>query len=49
MAEYVIQNGFVSGPFQGIERDITDISIKDGKNVEKAWSGTKKIDCDRVR
>lgn len=49
MAEYVIQNDFISGPFQGIERDKTDILIKDGKNVEKALSGTKKIDCDRVR
>ncbi|RQD79810.1 MAG: formylmethanofuran dehydrogenase subunit A [Methanocalculus sp. MSAO_Arc1] len=45
MAEYLIKNGFVFDPVQGIDGDKKDIAIKDGKIVEKVGSGAKEIDA----
>jgi len=45
MAEYLIKNGFVFDPVQGINGDTKDIAIKDGKIVESVGSGAKEIDA----
>jgi len=45
MSDYIIKNGHVFDPTQGIKGDKTDIAIKDGKIVDKAGSGAKVIDA----
>jgi formylmethanofuran dehydrogenase subunit A len=45
MSEYVIKNGHVFDPVQGIKGDKAEVAIKDGKIVEKAGSGAKVIDA----
>jgi formylmethanofuran dehydrogenase subunit A len=45
MSEYIIKNGHVFDPVQGIKGDVADVAIKDGKIVEKAGSGAKIIDA----
>ncbi len=46
MAEYLIKNGFVFDPVQGIKGDKTDVAIKDGKIVATtALSSPKVIDA----
>jgi formylmethanofuran dehydrogenase subunit A len=46
MAEYLIKNGFVFDPVQGIKGDKTDVAIKDGKIVETtAVKNAKVIDA----
>jgi formylmethanofuran dehydrogenase subunit A len=45
MSEYIIKNGHVFDPVQGIKGDKKDISVKDGKIVEKVGSGAKVIDA----
>ncbi|MDV2481591.1 formylmethanofuran dehydrogenase subunit A [Methanoculleus sp. Wushi-C6] len=46
MAEYLIKNGFVFDPVQGIKGDKTDVAIKDGKFVETtAVKNPKVIDA----
>ena len=46
MAEYLIKNGFVFDPVQGIKGDAVDVAIKDGKIVETtALSSPKVIDA----
>ena len=34
MSEYIIKNGFVFDPVQGIKGDKADVAIKDGKIVK---------------
>jgi formylmethanofuran dehydrogenase subunit A len=34
MAEYLIKNGFVYDPVQGINGDVVDVAVKDGKMVD---------------
>jgi len=45
MSEYVIKNGHVFDPVQGINGDKADVAIKDGKIVAKAGPGAKVIDA----
>ena len=45
MAEYLIKNGFVFDPVQGINGDKKDIAIRDGKFVESVGAGAKVIDA----
>ena len=45
MSEYVIKNGHVFDPVQGIKGDKADVAIKDGKIVAKAGPGAKVIDA----
>jgi formylmethanofuran dehydrogenase subunit A len=45
MSEYIIKNGHVFDPVQGIKGDKKDIAIKDGKIVDKVASGAKVIDA----
>ncbi len=45
MSEYVIKNGHVFDPVQGIKGDKADVAIKDGKIVAKAGAGAKVIDA----
>jgi len=45
MSEYIIRNGHVFDPVQGIKGDKKDIAIKDGKIVDKVGSGAKVIDA----
>lgn len=45
MAEYLIKNGFVFDPVQGINGDKKDIAIKDGKIVESVGASAKVIDA----
>jgi len=45
MSEYIIKNGHVFDPVQGIKGDKKDIAIKDGKIVDKVGSGAKVIDA----
>src|SRR5512139_1011493 len=44
MSEYLIKNGFVFDPVQGIKGDKADIAVKDGKIVQGVSSGAKVID-----
>ena len=41
MSEYIIRNGHVFDPVQGIKGDKKDIAIKDGKIVDKVGSGAR--------
>jgi formylmethanofuran dehydrogenase subunit A len=45
MSEFLIKNGYVFDPVQGIKGDRKDIAVKDGKIVEKVGSGAKVIDA----
>jgi formylmethanofuran dehydrogenase subunit A len=45
MAEYIIKNGHVFDPVQGIKGDKADVAIKDGKIVDKVSSSAKAIDA----
>ena len=45
MSEYIIKNGHVFDPVQGIKGDKKDIHVKDGKIVESVGSGAKVIDA----
>ena len=45
MSEYIIKNGHVFDPAQGIKGDKKDIAVKDGKIVDKVGSGAKVIDA----
>jgi len=45
MAEYLIKNGHVFDPVQGIKGDKADVAIKDGKIVDKVGSSAKVIDA----
>ena len=45
MSEYLIKNGFVFDPVQGIKGDKTDVAVKDGKIVKTVTSGAKVIDA----
>ena len=45
MSEYIIKNGHVFDPVQGIKGDKKDIAVKDGKIVDKVGSGAKVIDA----
>ena len=45
MSEYIIKNGHVFDPVQGIKGDKADVAIKDGKIVDKVGSGAKVIDA----
>ena len=45
MTELLIKNGFVFDPLNGINGEKMDISIKDGKIVEKVSSKAKVIDA----
>ena len=41
MSEYIIKNGHVFDPVQGIKGDKADVAIKDGKIVDKVGSVQK--------
>jgi len=45
MAEFIIKNGHVFDPVQGIKGDKADVAIKDGKIVDKVSSSAKVIDA----
>ncbi|MDD1708450.1 MAG: amidohydrolase family protein, partial [Methanoregulaceae archaeon] len=45
MSEYLIKNGFVFDPVQGIKGDKADIAVKDGTIVKSVSSGAKVIDA----
>lgn len=45
MSEYIIKNGHVFDPVQGIKGDKKDIAVKDGKIVDKVGSSAKTIDA----
>ena len=45
MSEFVIKNGHVFDPVQGIKGDKKDIAIKDGKIVDKVSGSAKAIDA----
>ena len=45
MSEYIIRNGNVYDPVQGIKGDRADIAIKDGKIADKVSSAAKVIDA----
>jgi formylmethanofuran dehydrogenase subunit A len=45
MSEYIIKNGFVYDPKQGIKGDVKDICVKDGKIVNKVSNKAKEIDA----
>ena len=45
MSEYIIKNGHVFDPVQGIKGDKKDIAVKDGKIVDKVGSSAKVIDA----
>ncbi|MDP3397376.1 MAG: formylmethanofuran dehydrogenase subunit A [Methanoregula sp.] len=45
MSEYLIKNGHVFDPVQGIKGDKKDIGVKDGKIVDKVSSSAKVIDA----
>ncbi len=45
MAEYIIKNGFVFDPVQGIKGDKSDVAIKDGKIVKDVSKSAKVIDA----
>jgi formylmethanofuran dehydrogenase subunit A len=45
MSEYIIKNGHVFDPVQGIKGDKADVAVKDGKIVDKVGSGAKVIDA----
>jgi len=45
MSEFIIKNGRVFDPVQGIKGDKKDIAVKDGKIVDKIGSGAKVIDA----
>ena len=45
MSEYIIKNGHVFDPTQGIKGDKKDIAVKDGKIVDKVGSVAKVIDA----
>jgi formylmethanofuran dehydrogenase, subunit A (EC 1.2.99.5) len=45
MAEYIIKNGHVFDPVQGIKGDKKDICVKDGKIVESVGASAKVIDA----
>ena len=49
MSEYIIKNGHVFDPVQGIKGDKKDIAIKDGKIVDKVGSACKGHRCQRAR
>jgi formylmethanofuran dehydrogenase subunit A len=44
MSEYLIKNGFVFDPVQGIKGDKADVAVKDGKIVKNVSSAAKVID-----
>jgi formylmethanofuran dehydrogenase subunit A len=43
--EYLIRNGYVFDPVQGIKGDKADVAVKDGKIVKSVSSGAKVIDA----
>lgn len=43
MAELLVKNGFVYDPFSGVNGEIMDIAVRDGKIVEKLSGKRKKI------
>lgn len=45
MTEIVVKNGYVIDPVSGIDGDVKDIAIKDGKIVDAVGSGAKVIDA----
>ena len=45
MSEYIIKNGHVFDPVQGIKGDKKDIAVKDGKIVDTVGSSAKTIDA----
>jgi len=45
MSEFLIKNGYVYDPSQGIKGERHDIAVKDGKIVESASSGATVIDA----
>jgi len=45
MAEFIIRNGHVFDPVQGIKGDKADVAIKDGRIVDKVSSSAKAIDA----
>ena len=45
MSEFIIRNGHVFDPVQGIKGDKKDIAVKDGKIVDKVGSSAKVIDA----
>ena len=45
MPEFLIKNGHVFDPVQGIRGDKKDIAIKDGRIVEKVGPSAKVIDA----
>ena len=45
MSEYLIRNGHVFDPVQGIKGDKKDIAVKDDKIVDKVSSSAKVIDA----
>ncbi len=45
MSEFLIKNGFVFDPLQGIKGDRMEIAVKDGKIVE---TGALRINYSRV-
>ncbi|MDP3564450.1 MAG: formylmethanofuran dehydrogenase subunit A [Methanoregula sp.] len=45
MSEYIIKNGHVFDPVQGIKGDKKDIHVKDGKIVESVSSSAKVVDA----
>jgi len=45
MAEFIIKNGHVFDPVQGIKGDKADVAIKDGRIVDKVSSSAKAIDA----
>ena len=45
MSEYIIKNGHVFDPTQGIKGDKKDIAVKDDKIVDKVGSSAKVIDA----
>jgi formylmethanofuran dehydrogenase subunit A len=45
MSEFIIRNGNVYDPVQGIRGDKKDVAIKDGKIVDKVSSSAKAIDA----
>jgi formylmethanofuran dehydrogenase subunit A len=47
MASLIIKNGTVYDPANNVNGEKMDIHIKDGKIVEKAGRGAKKIDCQK--
>jgi len=40
MAEFLVKNGFVYDPVLGINGDVVDVAVKDGKMVDASGVGT---------